>query len=57
MLAEPEAVSRILVLARELSVADRQFLAQVLRQDESVVLPEYATPEEALAFFWPMRVV
>lgn len=51
MLAEPGTVSRILILARDLSSADRQFVAQLLRQDEEIALPEHAPLEDALAFF------
>lgn len=51
LLAEPETVSRILLLARELSTEDRQLLAQLLRAGDEMPLPEHATLEEAIAFF------
>jgi predicted HTH domain antitoxin len=51
MLTEPATIARILVLARDLSADDRQVLAQLLRQDEDIPLPEEATLDEAIALY------
>lgn len=51
MLTEPATIAHILVLARDLSADDRQVLAQLLRQDEDIPLPEEATLDEAIALY------
>jgi hypothetical protein len=51
ILAEPEAVSHILVLVRDLSVDDRQVLAHLLQNTPAIDLPAQATVDEAVAFY------
>lgn len=51
LITEPAAISRILLLARDLSHEDRHILAQLLHPDEGLELPQQATVEEAITFF------
>lgn len=51
MISEPATIHTILVLARQLSVDDRRWLATLLSQESDASLPDHTTLDEAIALY------